>query len=316
MAAVPQSNRRRRECRLSFVLLLLAGVGMSAPAQPQDQSQAKSTRNLDSDRPEAWAMNYFTSVTLLSGLSMPRSRAPGSIDIALELDRIPQLSESERRIGFDGRKEEDLNKAPVFGRPRVTIGLPWHSALIVSYIPPVKIYGLKPHIVTVALERPLLESGPWTLGARLYGQLGTVRGAFTCPDDVTAYPPGAPGNVYGCDTQSNDKAYQHYAGFELSGSYRIERLGGLTPYVTLGVNYLNTKVQVHAQVFGRADRNRLDADTNTASAGIGLIYALDERLTLSAGAFYSPLEVRRQPSTSSNNDPLINFRTQISYRFR
>lgn len=261
-------------------------------------------------------MNYFTSVTLLSGLSMPRSRAPGSIEIALELDRIPQLSESEQRIGFDGRKEEDLDKSPVFGRPRITIGLPWRSALILSYIPPVKLYGLKPHIFTIALERPLLESGPWTLGARLYGQLGTVRGAFTCPDEVTAYPPGAPGNVYGCDTQSNDKAYQHYAGLELSGAYRIERLGGLTPYVTLGANYLNPKVQVHAQVFGHADRNRLDADTVTVSAGLGLIYALDERLTLSAGAFYSPLEVTRQPSTSSNNDPLINFRTQISYRFR
>lgn len=313
MTALSRSDRRGRRYRLAF-LLLLAGFGAPAPVLAQEQ--LKSTRNLDSDRPEAWAMNYFTSITLLSGLSMPHSRAPGSIEIALELGRIPQLSESERRIGFDGRKEEDLNKSPVFGRPRITIGLPWRSALIVSYIPPVRLYGLKPHIVTIALERPLLESGPWTLGARLYGQLGTVRGAFTCPDEVTAYPPGAPGNPYGCDTQSNDKAYQHYAGFELSGAYRIERLGGLTPYVTVGANYLNPKVQVHAQVFGRADRTRLDADTGTVSAGLGLIYALDERFTLSAGAFYSPLEVTRPPSTSSNNDPLINFRTQISYRFR
>jgi len=307
-----RSTDKRAAARRGARALILIAVATHASAQ----QRTGNTRDLDSDRPEAWAMNYFTSVTLLSGLSVPRSRAPGSVDIALELGRIPQLSESERRVGFDGLKVEDLNKSPVFVRPRVTIGLPWQSALIVSYVPPLHVYGLKPHIFTVALERPMLEREPWTVGARIYGQLATVRGAFTCPDDVTAYPPGTPGNPYGCDTQSNDKAYQHYAGLELSFAYRIERLGGLTPYATMGANYLNGKVQVHAQVNGRADRNRLDADTGTVSFGAGLIYPLDERFTLSAGAFYSPLEVARRPSESSVNDPLFNVRTQISYRLR
>lgn len=294
------------------MLVLIVGSGMPAGAQ----ERIERTENLDSGRPEAWAMNYFTSVTLMSALGVPHSREPGSMDIALEVDRIPQLSESERRIGFNGIKEEDLNKSPVFVRPRVTIGLPWRSALILSYVPPIRVHGLKPRIATVALERPLYEQGGTTFGVRLYGQLGTVHGSFTCPEEVTRHPPGSPGNEYGCDTPSDDKAYHHYAGIELSGAWRIDRLDGLTPYLAVGVNYLNPKVEVHAQVYGYEDRTRLDADTWTCSIAAGFILPLAPRFTLSAGVFYSPLEVTRGPSASTTNDPLINFRTLLTWHYR
>ncbi|MBM4258521.1 MAG: hypothetical protein FJ147_21815 [Deltaproteobacteria bacterium] len=46
---------------------------------------ARATEDLDSDRPEAWAMNYFSSVSLLAGLGTPFSREPGSIEIGAEM---------------------------------------------------------------------------------------------------------------------------------------------------------------------------------------------------------------------------------------
>ena len=41
--------------------------------------------DLDSDRPEAWAMNYFSSVSLLAGLGTPYSREPGSVEVGFEI---------------------------------------------------------------------------------------------------------------------------------------------------------------------------------------------------------------------------------------
>jgi len=297
------------------VLLGLAGflVGFSS-SQVRAQFVIRDTELLHSERPEAWAMNYFTSATLLSGLGVPRSRAPGSIEIGAELDWIPQLSSAQQRVGFNGTKDEDLNKAPIFGRPRITIGLPWQFALTLSYVPPVRIFGIKPNLFAFALERPLYEQNSWTIGMRLYGQIGSAEGAFTCPGEVVQFPPGSPENIYGCEKKSADKSFQHYAGFELSGAYRIERLRGLTPYITVAGNFLDTQVNVNAQTFGILDRTRLKAETWTFSASAGMAYPITNKLTLSVGMFYSPLWVTRPPAASSQNDALFNVRALLTYQ--
>ena len=161
----------------SHLLVLLLGM-LKGPASAQEI--IAFNEHLDSHRPEAWAMNYFTSITLFSGLSVPRSRELGSIEIAAEAGWIPFLSKGERTVGFNGTKEEDLNHSPVFARPRVTIGLPWRAALTLSYVPPLRIAGLKPHLFAFALERPLYERDPITVGLRFYGQVGKVKGPITC----------------------------------------------------------------------------------------------------------------------------------------
>ena len=277
---------------------------------------AAATEHVGSNRPEAWAMYYFTSVTLFSGLGTPRARNPGSVELGLELGSIPHLNHDERTVGLYGTKEEDLNKAPIFARARLTIGLPWKLALILGYVPPVEVFGLRAHLFAYGLERPLYENGPWSLGLRAYGQVGNVEGAFTCPGSVAEDPPGSPGNPYGCEGRSNDKATQDYWGAELSGSYRTPLLGGLTPWLTVSGNYLDTRFQVKAQTFGYPDRTRLAADTGTVTMGIGVRYPVTEKIDLSIGMSFTPLWVTRPPSTDEEQDPLLNARTTLSYRFR
>jgi len=271
--------------------------------------------NLHSDRPEAWAMNYFSSVSLLAGLGTPYSREPGSIEVGFEMQWLPRLSKSMRRVGFNGLKEEDLNQAPIFARPRLTIGLPWRTALTLSYLPPIRVFGVKPHLFAFALERPIYERRPWTFGIRLYGQVGQIEGAFTCPSTVAKFPTGSPQNPFGCNKKSADTVTQQYGGIELSGSYRIEQAGGLTPYIAVAGNFLDNKMQVKAQTFGNRDRHRLLAQTWTFAANAGVIYPLSDRLNLSLGFFYTPLWVKRPPDTSSQNDALFNVRVGISYRW-
>jgi len=278
-------------------------------------AQEQGTEHLNPARPEAWTMNYFTSATLLAGFAPPRSRPLGSTEVGIELDWLPYLSAEERLVGFNGTTEVDTNKCPVFFRPRVTVGLPWQFALTVSYLPPFELCGVKPNLFAFALERPLYEHLPWRVGLRAYGQIGDLEGDFTCPEDVVRFTPGSPQNPQGCQGKSSDTITMRYGGLELSGSYRIAQAAGLTPYLGVAVNYLDTRFQVHAQTFGFPDRRRQSADTWTFSMTAGVTYPITERLHLSVGLFYSPLWVVRPPNTDSQNDPLFNVRTLLSYQF-
>ena len=301
--------KRRRPLSLSITLISLFCTVFSCVVP------ASAAEDLDSDRPEAWAMFYFTSVSLFSGLGTPRSRELGSVEAGLELGSIPHLSEEQRTVGLNGVKEEDLNKAPLFARGRLTIGLPWKLALILGYVPPVEVFGLRAHLFAYGLERPIYERGPWTFGLRAYGQLGNVEGAFTCPGDVADEPPGSPGNPYGCEGKSKDKATQVYWGAELSGSYRIDALGGATPWLTIAGNYLDTRFDVKAETFGFRDRSRLKSDTGTVTFGLGVRYPITEKIDVSIGGSFTPLWVVRPPSTVEEQDGLLNARTTLSYRF-
>jgi hypothetical protein len=288
-------------------LLLLAMQGALLAQQ--------GTEHLYPARPEAWVMNYYTSVTLLAGFGPPRSRPLGSIEVGIEGDWLPSLSAKERLAGFNGTTEIDTNRCPVFFRPRATVGLPWRFALTVSYLPPIELCGVKPHLFAFALERPLYEHLAVRVGIRAYGQIGDIEGDFTCPKDVTRFALGSPQNSLGCQKKSSDSIAMRYGGLELSGAYRIAQANSLTPFLAVALNYLDTRFQVDALTFGFHDRRRLAADTWTFSMHAGATYPLTARLSLSIGLFYSPLWVVRPPKTSSQNDALLNVRSMLSYQF-
>src|SRR5690348_15324471 len=79
------------------------------------------------ESPEGWGLKYFASASLLSGLQPPEPREGhhvGSVSVGFELGWLPSLDAGQRQIGFKGTTPEDLNKAPIFARPVVRIGLP------------------------------------------------------------------------------------------------------------------------------------------------------------------------------------------------
>jgi hypothetical protein len=290
--------------------LLATTLAMALPAPG-----ARAEDRLNSHEPEAWAMFYFATATDFAGLGTPREREPWSVEVFLDLGDIPHLGAEERTVGFSGTKTEDLNKAPIFGRPGITIGLPWKLSVQIGYIPPVKIFGVRPHLLSLAIERPLFEEGPWTIGARVHSQVGNVRGDYTCPGQVLNYPPGSPGNDYGCEHKSNDTAIQRSVGLELSGSYRIEKLRDLAPYLTLGTTYLNDEFHVHALTFGEQDRTKLGADTWVFALGAGATMPLTDTIRAGIGLTYTPLWVTRPPGTDEELDGILQVRATLSWQF-
>ncbi len=306
--------------------LLLAAAALmilGSPALVAAQPVLGGVEDIDLDRPEAWAMKRSASLTLLTALGPPVDREAGTVQVALELGWNPGLSEDEMRVGFNGTKVEDLNRLAVIPRPRVLVGIGRGFSLDLAWVPPVDVQGIEPNLLSAALERPIVRSGRWVLGVRAYGQIGTVKGDITCPEQEAAIPPGDSGNVFGCEEPSADEVTLDYAGIGLTGGYWITEPGGSAVHFGAFANYMDLEFQVHALTFGLRDRTLLRTDGWTYSLVGGLSLPLGTPTRLGFEAFYSPLRVDRPVfdagdgglRVDSRNDGLLNLRAMISYRF-
>jgi hypothetical protein len=298
----------------------MGGTGTSSGAAVSaSPSTFHGNYHLSFDRPEAWGLKYFASTTLLSGLQPPapaEGYQVGSITIGLEMDWLPTLDGGQRRIGFNGTAPEDLNKAPILVRPVVRIGLPDQFSAVVAAPPPFTVFGLTPRLLEFGLERPLVRRKQWTLSWRAYGQVGSVKGAFTCPHSVLASAPGSPDNPGRCVGESADVASLRYAGSELQLAYRIPSMPKVVPHVAAGGNFIDGAFQVHAPVVNGLDETRLWTRGGTFSGSAGVSYLISKRAAFTVDAFYAPLWVQRSPSAPRTNDGLFNVRVLLSYSLR
>jgi hypothetical protein len=292
------------------------------PAAIHAQPVVQDAEDLSPDRPEAWAAKYYTSTTLLSGLTVPRWREAGSIEIGGEAVWIPSLTNEQRRVGFNGTKMEDLNKAPMFARPRVTVGLPAGLAITAAFVPPVEAFGIKPKLFALAFEGPLHDSDAWAMGLRVSAQAGTAKSDFTCPEEALAFPPGSPENPSGCLGPSSDEAALRYLGLELSVGGR--RAARVEPHVAVSANYLRNTFTADARRFDLLngvrtefiDRTvqRSDGVTFAVTGGLGL--RLTDRLDGAVDVFFAPLWVRRQEGAPRRHEGLVNAKALLRYRIR
>lgn len=265
-------------------------------------------QELDFDRPEAWALKYFGAVAQPTWLGGPLPVRAGSLRLGLEAEWIPRLDERQRRVGFGGTVVEDLNKVPLAGRLRATVGLPLGFAVTATYLPPIPVNGLTSHSGSLALARHILAAGPVVIAAQAWGQIGRARGDFTCDDSDLDDPKK---NSLGCVQPSNDLATFRSVGGDAIAALRF---GRWQPYVTAGGSYLNVSFQVDAHLAGDIhDRTHLHASGGIFSATGGLRVAATRRLDLAAEAFYAPLTVHR-PDGDGTVDGLLNVRALLQVR--
>jgi hypothetical protein len=287
-----------------FANLLLGPSGVPALAQ-----SLEGTEEIAFDRPESWAMKFYTSVTLFTGMGVPDKMGKGAFDLGFEGGFVPQLSEDQRRVGFEGTKVEDLNRTSFIGRVRGRIGLSENYSLELGYIPPIEMNGVKANVFSAAIGRPFQAGESFRLGIRGYGQIGTIEGDITCSADEVENGP----NPFECEEPSNDEETQRVLGVEITGGYVSE--SPLRPYFGVGLNYMDLEFQVDARYSGVEDHTLLVTNGGTVSLAGGLEVAANENWRFTGELFYSWLSVVRPPSTSSENDGLLNFRFLVAYRF-
>lgn len=287
--------------RLWIVLALFLGAPLA-----KAQDIYNPVTQLPAEAPETWAMRYFASASLFTAAGTTEPSSRGAIDFGLETIWVPSLDEEQRRVGFGGYKEEELNRAPVWARLRASFALGAGFKAELGYIPPVDIDGVKANLISLALGRQLLEKGPWSLAARLHLQRGKAKGDFTCKEGKDhLFPPG-PQNPFGCEAPSNDEVTLDSTGLELAAS--VELGGGKnTLFGAVSLNRLETEFQVDAFTFGFHDLSRLENEGNTVTYSAGATWTLGGRRSLALEALYTPLDVKR-PDQEKESDSLLHAR--------
>jgi len=308
----PSQDHRHSRVPLitACAVLWLAAFAMPARAQ----FVLRDHEDLDFDRPEAWAMAWFAAVAFPTALSS-EPLPPGAVELSLEGGYVPTLSEEQRTVGFLGEKPEDLNRSAVFGRPRIAIGLPADLTATVSWAPPAEVGGVEPDVLSFALAGKLWQGERARVGARLFGQRGTLRGDLTCPRDIAGLT-DAERNPYGCEEPSRDEMSLRLVGAELQASTTLARWPAVSPYVTIARSRLHAEFQVDARRNGFLDRTLLETDGTLWSGTVGLAVDTGTRARLAAELFYTPLDVVGRAGKGEETDGLFNARVLLAYRVR
>jgi len=300
--------------RERFVAVVVLVAASAAPARAQSPLVTAATETLHFDRPEAWGMKYYTSLALLTSLGVPERKAKGQLDLGFEGGYVPQLSDAERRLGFNGRSLQDVNKTSFFGRIRGSVGLGQGLALEIGYTPPVELGGARPHFFALALGRPFNLSDAWRLGVRGYGQIGKIEGDITCGADAVAAGDDLERNPFLCVQPSNDTSHQKVAGLELAAGY--DGRSRFKPYVGVLASYMDLEFDLNALYSdGRVEDHTVQlTDGMTLSATAGLTYAAGDRWRVTAEVFYAWLSIVRPPAANSTTEGLLNGRVFVAYR--
>lgn len=312
----PAQDHRHSRVLLAAACAVLWLAALAVPAKAQ--FVLRDHEDLKFDRPEAWAMAWFAAVAFPTALGS-EPLPPGAVELSLEGGYVPTLSEEQRTVGFLGEKPEDLNRSSVFGRPRVAIGLPADLTATVSWAPPAEIGGVEPNVLSFALAGKFWQGEHARVGARLFGQRGTLRGDLTCPRDVAGLT-DFERNPYGCEEPSRDEMSLRLVGAELQASTTFTttsaRWPAVSPYVTIARSRLHAEFQVDARRNGFLDRTLLETDGTIWSGTVGLSLDAGHHTRLSGELFYAPLDVVGRAGKGKETDGLLNARLLLGYRIR
>jgi len=308
-AALPLRAPRSRGGTAVRWNLLWAWLAL-APASAQPV--VHSNEHLDATRPEAWAMNYVGSATFMTSFGATPALSPWQWSVAADLANIPRLSKEQQRVGLHGIKQEDLNKSDVYGRLRISVGLPGEFVATLGWTPPLSYGGVQPlDLFAFSLGRRVFERDAFSVSMQLVGQHGRAQGDITCPATI-AGDPDPQNNPFFCRAPSNDHFKLNYYGAEVVAAWSQ---APWHVHASLGDLRTEFAVQVDAFTLGVHDRSYLTARGQLPFATFGASYDLDHEWSLSAEVLYVPLKVQRQIDGPIDRDPLTSVRFQLVYRF-
>jgi hypothetical protein len=175
----------------------------------------------------------------------PMNLRPGGLIVALEGTSLPSIDAATATPTYcrSGKPAEHVNIFPVLPRPRVIFGLADEFTAEVSWVPPVRVNGVKADLLGLALARTA-PMGRGLVSIRANATFGEIRAAITCTKAQVADPAG-PSECAGAARPSDDHFKPNGYGADLTYGWPIGT-GKVRPYVGGGVNWLRSRFQVDA----------------------------------------------------------------------
>jgi len=265
---------RRAACAFTFALLpsVLFAQGDCFPGPESN---------------EAKTLAIFSVPLAYSPLSAPTTDLP-KWKVGVEIATLPNIDEETRTptICRPGKGPEHTDLLPALFRPRVAARLGEHLQIDASWIPPVRINGVKSNLFGLALGWNSGLGNKLTLGARAHTTLGEVNAPITCPEEAL-----------------DDETSECFGGTESDDSYKPNIFGAdvrlglgavearVHPYAGLGYTRLQPRFQVNfTNSAGDLDDRKVSVDMNRLAVFGGLTWKLGESLGLAGEVYSTPAD--------------------------
>src|SRR5262249_26322069 len=145
-------------------------------------------------------------------------------------------------------------------RPRIGVPLPLGLALEASWIPPIRVAGVKANVVGLSLAKSFGRADGLTAAVRAHTTVGAIRAPVTCERAALGDPISE--CVHG--TLSDDRFSPRILGADLSLGWPMAG-GRLHSYVGAGYTRLLSRFQVNfTNQFGGVDSTRVEVNLDRA----------------------------------------------------
>lgn len=240
---------------------------------------------------EARLLAFYEAPLLFSMGTAPERLAPGAVSIGGEAIPVPSPDAALTHPSFCYQYTTNNTKlAPLFGRPRIVVGLPAGFALEGSYVPPVSVSNARVTIGSLALSRTQsipLGRGSLLLQLRAHGTLGRIHGPITCPRaSLQLQDEAAP--CYGT-TPSRDSYDPKSLGAEAAAA---TQLGPLDLFAGGGANRLDPRFRAgFTDALGNVDHTTVDVALVRGVVFGGATLHLRHDLAVSGQLYAVPADV-------------------------
>jgi hypothetical protein len=272
LSALLARHTRRRASHFVCVVALLATARI-ATAQTCSPATSSNEAKLFGVR----------SLTLVMSPGAVSPDAAGTIRGGVEIAYLPWIrSETARPTTCrPGKEGENVNALPAVARARVSVVLGKGFGLEASWLPPVRIAGIRSNLLGLAARHTKALAPQVVLTSRVHATVGHVTGPFTCSEEAVTEP----SSECHLGTVSSDRLEPNIYGADMGlgwtpSSGRIQLHGGG------GVSRLMPRFQVHFRdAAGVLDTTRVEVDLTRIALFAGVTTAIGARLRASAEVY-------------------------------
>jgi len=254
------------------VLLALSGTAQAQVCRPGPGSNEAKTLAIQSV-PLAFAAARSPS-------------ASARLELGLEGSYLPKVDDATATptICQPGKGPEHTDFLFALPRPRILVPLPAGLTAEASWVPPIRVNGLKADLFGFSLSKAVAWENGLVAAVRAHATVGSIRAPITCDQNALSDP------VSECfqGTLSNDKYSPNVYGADLSFGFGR---GSIRPYFGGGYNRLQPRFQVNFQNrFGSIDSTRVQVDLNRAVFFGGASWQMLDRIDLTGEVYAAPAD--------------------------
>jgi hypothetical protein len=230
-----------------------------------------------------------TMATFAVPLAFSRGSAPDlfpGFTAGVELAYLPKVSDATATPTTcrPGKGPEHTDLLFAVPRPRIGMPLPFGLSLQASWIPPIRVNGVKANLFGVSVEKAFGRLDGLVAAIRAHATFGSVRAPVTCDDEALL---DATSECFG-GTRSDDRLSPNIMGLDVAVGGSLAG-GRLRPYGGAGYNRLQPRFQVNfTDQFGELDDRRVEVDLDRLVLFGGATWQVAERLGLTGELYAAP----------------------------